>query len=310
MSISAFDPQRTPLDGTLEVFETSSVEVVLRDLLLSRDCDEGFFPEGSALGGIGFVIDFFGTGTASIIDFAFAVGVLGLNCPTPPRYVIRAGKCTPDNLVGFQRFLDLSGLALPLPVCILRAGAIESLTDLTVLDFDTDSIRFTTAPEGKALEAPFQVRTTTSIDISSLLTGAEHRLVVTVTDRDTVPITAEAPFLFQGESTMVITSGGFPEAAIRTDTLVDCDPRAGGSVFLDASASTDPDGDPRDRLQFEWFANFGLPTEEFLGGGRGLRVTLPVGVHSIALRVTDDDGLTDVAETIVTVVDSTPPILL
>ena len=67
-------------------------------------------------------------------------------------------------------------------------------------------------------------------------------------------------------------------------------------MVLDGSASADPDSSPGtndDIIVFEWFENFGLETESFLGTGEILEVNLPVGSHVITLRVTDTEGATD-----------------
>jgi HYR domain-containing protein len=53
----------------------------------------------------------------------------------------------------------------------------------------------------------------------------------------------------------------------------------------------------------------GPGTEQILGGGTVLNVTLPLGEHAIGLRVTDSEGATDGAEILIDVQDGTPPVL-
>lgn len=81
-------------------------------------------------------------------------------------------------------------------------------------------------------------------------------------------------------------------------------------MLLDGSSSSDPDsteGTNNDIVSFEWFEDFGLPSETFLGTGQILEATFPLGTHAVTLRVTDSDGQTDADEVVVAVVDSTPP---
>jgi len=83
-------------------------------------------------------------------------------------------------------------------------------------------------------------------------------------------------------------------------------------VVLDGSESHDPDSTPGtndDILLFEWFENFALPSQIPLGSGSRLAVTLGLGRHAITLRVTDSQGVGDIAQATVTVVDTTPPVL-
>ena len=60
-------------------------------------------------------------------------------------------------------------------------------------------------------------------------------------------------------------------------------------------------------VDFEWFEEFGLPTETFLGSGDVLAVPLSLGVHAVTLQVTDTGGATDTDDASIMVVDSTPP---
>jgi hypothetical protein len=75
-------------------------------------------------------------------------------------------------------------------------------------------------------------------------------------------------------------------------------------AILDGSGSLDPDSVPgtnNDIVLFEWFKDFGLPSEVLLGAGEQFEVALPQGSHVITLRVTDMVGLTDTDEVVVTV---------
>lgn len=72
------------------------------------------------------------------------------------------------------------------------------------------------------------------------------------------------------------------------------------TVMLNGSASTDPDGDA---LSFSWTGPFGSAT------GAKPTVALGIGVHSIALTVTDSKGASASAGVVVTVQDTTPPVV-
>ncbi len=101
-----------------------------------------------------------------------------------------------------------------------------------------------------------------------------------------------------------------PVADAGRDLTTECSSSDGAVVLLDGSASSDPDSTPGtndDIVLFEWFEDFGLPTEAFLGVGETLEVALPLGAHAITLRVTDRGDLNDTDEVEVQVVDTTAP---
>jgi len=101
-----------------------------------------------------------------------------------------------------------------------------------------------------------------------------------------------------------------PAAIAGADRSVECTSPAGATVTLDGSDSFDPDSRPGthdDIVSFEWFVDFGLPSEASLGAAERLDVPLPQGSHVITLRATDRVGDRATDETSVTVVDTTPP---
>jgi hypothetical protein len=97
-----------------------------------------------------------------------------------------------------------------------------------------------------------------------------------------------------------------PVANAGQDQSVECTGNSQAEVHLDGSASTDPNNDI---TLFEWFEHFGLADQALLGTGSTLTVSLPVGVHTITLQVTDATGKTATDEVVVAVVDTTPPIV-
>ena len=106
-----------------------------------------------------------------------------------------------------------------------------------------------------------------------------------------------------------------PTADGGADILIECALAGGVTVNLDGSGSSDPDSTPGtndDIVLFEWFEDFGLPSEQFLGSGEFLSIPLALGSHAVTLRVTDSGGLVGTDDLIVTVQegeDLEPPVL-
>ncbi len=103
-----------------------------------------------------------------------------------------------------------------------------------------------------------------------------------------------------------------PVARIATAASVECSSPSGANVLLDASASTDPDSTPGtndDIISFQWYGDYGGPSETYLGSGEQLEVTLPLGAHSVTLVATDSAGAVDIASTLIQIADTTPPLL-
>lgn len=91
-----------------------------------------------------------------------------------------------------------------------------------------------------------------------------------------------------------------PVANAGPDQAVECAGMGGTSVTLNGSASSDPDSDP---LTFTWTGPFGTAS------GLTPIVTLPMGVNTITLTVSDGKGGTSSAVVTVKVVDTTPPVI-
>lgn len=91
-----------------------------------------------------------------------------------------------------------------------------------------------------------------------------------------------------------------PVADAGSDQTVECADASGAPVTLDGSGSSDPDLDP---LTYTWTGPFGTAT------GVSPTVTLPLGTHPITLTVDDGNSETDTDEVVVTVEDTTLPVL-
>jgi hypothetical protein len=110
----------------------------------------------------------------------------------------------------------------------------------------------------------------------------------------------------------VALSDVHPVARAGADTTIECTGPAGATVALDGSLSSDADSTPGtndDIVSFDWFTDYGLATETLLGSGPLLNPTLPLGVHAITLRVTDNAGAVDTRVVTRTVADTVAPSL-
>lgn len=90
-----------------------------------------------------------------------------------------------------------------------------------------------------------------------------------------------------------------PHAVAGPDQVVECTGPDGARVDLDGSGSIDSDGDD---ISYVWTGPFGVEN------GEKIRVSLPVGIHTIKLRVSDPTGHVCEDEVEITVVDP-PPVL-
>jgi hypothetical protein len=300
----AQDPQNEPLAGSLEFFGPGMSEVVLQDAFATGDCALGYLPDEVPGEGIGFTFGAVGEPFLFDIDSVLFCG------DTTPDFVLAIGACSAPGLA-FDTFLSLAAASPPYSVCARHLGETSGGLDLTVLEFDLQTLRLG-VPVGNAsiLLIPFTSGLPRQVDLAGLEAGETYDLTLTVTDGNTVPVSAGASFLYQGESRLVINNP--PRATIAGPATVECDRVEGGVVDLDGSSSQDDDssaGTSDDITSFEWLEDPGLPAERLLGTGPALQETLPLGAHTIGLRVTDTQGESDTATVAVTVQDTTAPVL-
>jgi len=308
--VDVSDPDGDPLSSTLRIVSTSITPVVLQDALQSGDCGMGFLPDEISGEGIAFTFGAFGAPYLFDLDASFYC-VDGRS-----DYLLAAGPCaSPES--PFDTFLALENLGLPASVCIRRSASnplnVEDV-DLTIRSFDATTLIADAVLVREVVQVASETELPERVDLTQLHPGDRCRVVLTVSDGETVPVSAEGEFVYQGESALVfVPPHRSPRAEITADEAVECDRPAGAVVHLDGSRSSDPDTDPgatNDIVLFEWVENRGLPTEALLGTGAILNVTLPLGPHSIGLMVTDSRGATDTAETIIVVRDTVPPALV
>jgi hypothetical protein len=156
----------------------------------------------------------------------------------------------------------------------------------------------------------FTGRPPRTIGLGALAAGSSYRLTITVTNGSSPFFSASGDFLYQGEADLafddppVAAFAAFPPA-------LECNRPGGASVTLSGEPSQDPDSSPgtRDDIRsFTWILDAGLPGEMTLGAGESLDAIIPLGSHTIALRVIDSVGETDAASAGIAVVDTTPPV--
>jgi len=291
----ATDPQGEPLRGALEFHGTEAAQLLIPDVFQTQDCTDGFFPEGIPNEGIGYRLR--GDRKALLLDLGRVMG-----CGDGIRdYVIGRGTCDSISGTPITR-LVIEPTDLPASACVRKAGIVSRGTDITLLQFDSGGASIE-HPVQAIPAIPFSAGLPQRADISGLSQGTTYRLAITITDRNTPPITLETEFLYQGESELVIDNR--PIASITAPDSAECDRFDGGSLTLDGSASIPGIG--TDIVLYDWIDNPGETSEQFLGSGMVLPVVLSLGNHNIGLRVTDNAGEWHTVVAPVLIRDTTAP---
>jgi hypothetical protein len=99
---------------------------------------------------------------------------------------------------------------------------------------------------------------------------------------------------------ILLTENTPPVASAGPDQLVECSSPGGSLVTLDASGSSDADGDA---LTFEWRN----AANTLVGLTALVQLPVPLGTHTFTVTVRDGNGGSDSDTVAITVVDSTPP---
>ena len=141
---------------------------------------------------------------------------------------------------------------------------------------------------------PSLLRLTIASAIAALVVTACGDELATESDA-----TTRGPTTPQGPS--AVPPNTAPLAAAGIDQTVECATHSGSFVNLTSAGSSDSDGQV---VLYEWFENGGL-----IATGPTPSVTLALGVHSIILRVRDDDGGTNDDLVVVRVEDTRAPTL-
>jgi hypothetical protein len=297
------DPQGETLGGDLRILGGEGEQIVIPDLLLSNDCHGGFEIGGIPGEGIGYTSGAVGASYLFDMDFGLACG------DQAPDYVLALGPCDAPDLL-FDMLLPIDGLTAPFPICVAPIREPAQREQIVVEGFDADQVTLRRGAVTTVFELAFASGVPRQVTLPELNPGASYVLALSVTDGNTVPVSASTVFAYGGERTLLLFNGA-PEAMAAADALVECDRAGGGAVTLDGAGSTDPDSTPgqSDIATYEWFEHYGAPGESLLGSGVSLAVTLPLGTHVITLKVTDASGEIDTDTVTVTVQDGTEPAL-
>jgi hypothetical protein len=280
-------------------------EISLVDAGFDRACESGYWPTGDVGEGIGYFSASTGSRLLYDVDGNFGCSD-GL-----PDYVLGVGTC--DEATKFDSILDFSYLVLPVTACVRRVGTQSGGFELVLNEATAQTLKASRVlPDVLVVSAPVEGSLPRRTDIAQLRPGERYLLRIRVTDGLTKPVQAEQVFVVHGESILVINTP--PHALVPGIDAVECDRPGGGRVHLDGSASTDPDSRTpaqEDIVLFEWFwVPPGLHDPVLLGTGPKIEPVLPAGEHDVTLRVTDSEGESDMVESVTTVIDSTPPIMV
>jgi sugar lactone lactonase YvrE len=298
----ARDPQGEPLSGHVEIVGGTVISVTLVDAYGAQDCSLGYLPDRVPGEGIGFTFGALGA------PYLFDLDSILLCNDGGPDYGLAFGPCTAP-LTAFSAVLPLDGVGLPATVCVNRVGAsLSSALEFQITDITFDEIHLVSDQRRTTVAQAITGGLPSRVQLVGMNSGGHYKLSVTVTDGNTVPVTASLDFLYQGEQWLVFNIP--PVATAAGGGVVECTDTGGGSVLLDGSASTDPDSTPGtndDIASFDWFEDYGLATQRSLGSGETFSVTLTLGTHAITLKATDKSGESSTASTSVSVVDTAPP---
>jgi hypothetical protein len=307
----ARDPQGDPLTGHVRITGPPA-PLALGNLLNATDfCSPDRLPAGAGVGeGLIYVSV---PGARLLADLDFGVGCVD----GAPDYMVVPGSCdrprgsftSPQSLS-----LDLTTLTLPADVCIAHYPSLDGFLTVHLLAADDQSLKYSLTPEQDVVDVTSPGGLPASVPLPALDPTVEYVLHLSVSDGTTPPAEDAKPFHAHGESLLVITSANAAPvaAAGAVATTVECTGASAGTVTLDGGASTDPDSSPGtadDIARYDWYEHYGEATERLLGSGTPLSVDLPLGAHTITLKVTDHDGLSDTDSIVVTVQDTVPPTL-
>jgi sugar lactone lactonase YvrE len=161
------------------------------------------------------------------------------------------------------------------------------------------------------VSVPWTGRPPRRIDLGALAQDADYRLEVSATNGTTIPFTASATFHHQAETTLAFNDP--PVAALTAPASLECDRPAGAIATLSAAGSSDPDSTPGtqdDIALYAWTLDAGLPAERSLGAGVSIAAAVPLGAHTVTLRVVDRLGESSTASAPLAVADTVPPTLV
>ena len=296
----AHDPQGETLSGTIEFWGARLLAIAIPETMKPGGCSLGFRPDGLPNRGVGF---HFQPGAPYLFDLDSH-----MNCSDNyPDYKLALGTCDLPSPF-FTTRLTLP-LAVPFDVCVRRLGENSGGVDVAVTGYDSFALHAEALGVGQVLGIPFLDGLPRRSPLQGMSIG-DHRMVISVTDGNTRPVSVEGYFRYQGEFEMLINHP--PQAVIQAPAVAECDQPAGRQITLDAALSIDPNsaaGTNDDIVSYQWLDDPNGPNERDLGTSPSQPAMISVGDHVIGLRVTDAEGESDLAIANVTVRDTVAPAL-
>jgi hypothetical protein len=297
----ARDPQGEPLSGQVQLFSTTAATIVLNDAVLTDLCGAGFLPDAIPGEGIAYVNG--SVGSPILLDLDSNLG-----CADGfPDYEFAPGSCAAPS-EEFQTFLNLPAGSSAL--CVRRIADHDRILEFTILEIADGWLRLTSGTPVVAQALSFSGWPPRNEPLSGLEEGTTYRLRFDISDGNTIPVSAEQEFVYHGETTLLVNNP--PASRVATVAPAECESAGGALVHLDGSSSEDPDSTPGTQdaiVRFEWVLDATTPSESTLGTGEQLDATIPLGTHTVTLRVTDVWDESDAMTIPVSVVDTTPPML-
>ena len=186
------DPNGDPVHGAIVL----TAETGLSDFFLDPDCTTPLPPE--ALPGRGVAFGSLG-GDGYLFD-ADRVGqeIIGVTCQDGIQdYELAYGSCATTAGV-FDFYQVVPAGSVPLAICVRR------LDDSTRFDLVVESIAGGTATvRHDFAPVPYAGTSLPAVPLGALVAGPVHAIRITATDGHTPVVAASAPFLYQGETTLV-----------------------------------------------------------------------------------------------------------
>jgi len=199
VSAVAKDPQGELLHGSVEFLALVRKDVTLGDIGYTNDCALGYEPDGVPGAGIGFAYG--SVGSPMLVDLAAT-----LACGDGVQdYQLSARACD-DPRASFSAALFLTGVPLPASGCLRPFGASTGGRAMNILEVTPDRARLSFPEITESYRRPFTSSIPRIVLIPALTMGKTYTLRITVTDGNTVPISAETDFVYHGER-WLLTSG-------------------------------------------------------------------------------------------------------
>src|SRR5262249_53332659 len=156
-------------------FKSATESITLPDVVISRDCSQGYLPDGISGKGIGFTNG--AIGAPYLFDLDSILGCVDF----VPDFILAIGTCA-QPLSPFDTTLSLTGAVLPQAVCLRRVAESEGGQDLTVLSFGETTMLLSVPVDLSVMRVEFDAALPSQAEINGLIPGEIYRLTLTVTD--------------------------------------------------------------------------------------------------------------------------------